>query len=139
VVERAKSNTEKLTVRAPLSGMAALENVWRNGSMGAFQEGDQAWPGQAMVKVFDPTDMLVITMVNEPDGAVLSRGGARAKIRLDAYPGAVFDAHFESASPVAAGALDSPIKYFSARFRIDQRDPRLLPDLSAAVEIEAGK
>jgi hypothetical protein len=40
---------------------------------------------------------------------------------------------------VASGSLDSPIKYFSARFRIDQRDPRLLPDLSAAVEIEAGK
>jgi multidrug resistance efflux pump len=130
---------ELLTVRAPLAGMAALENVWRNGSMGPFQEGDQAWPGQAMVKVFDPTDMLVITLVNEPDGAVLSQGGARAKIRLDAYPGAVFDAHFESASPVASGSLDSPIKYFSARFRIDQRDPRLLPDLSAAVEIEAGK
>ena len=52
---------------------------------------------------------------------------------------AVFDAHFESASPVASGSLDSPIKYFSARFRIDQRDPRLLPDLSAAVEIEAAK
>src|SRR3984957_17456191 len=93
VLERTKSNTEKLTVRAPLDGMAALENVWRNGSMGPFQEGDQAWPGQAMVKVFDPTDMLVITLVNEPDGAVLAHGGARAKIRLDAYPGAVFDAH----------------------------------------------
>jgi len=139
MLERTKSNTEKLTVRAPLAGMAALENVWRNGSMGPFQEGDQAWPGQAMVKVFDPTDMLVITLVNEPDGAVLAHGGAHAKIRLDAYPGAVFDAHFESASPVASGSLDSPIKYFSARFRIDQRDPRLLPDLSAAVEIEAGK
>jgi multidrug resistance efflux pump len=139
VLERAKTNSEKLTVKAPLSGMAALESVWRNGSQGPFQEGDQAWPGQPMVKVFDPTDMLVITMVNEPDGAVLSRKGAHAKIRLDAYPGAVFDASFESASPVASGSLDSPIKYFSARFRINQRDPRLLPDLSAAVEIEAEK
>jgi HlyD family secretion protein len=139
VLERTKSNTDKLTVRAPLSGMAALENVWRNGSMGPFQEGDQAWPGQGMVKVFDPTDMLVITMINEPDGAVLGKGGARAKIRLDAYPGVVFDAHFESATPAASAGLGSPIKYFSARFRIDQRDPRLLPDLSAAVEIEAQK
>ena len=134
-----RSNADKLTVRAPLSGMAALLNVWRNGSMGPFQDGDQAWPGQGMIKLFDPTDMVVITLINEPDGAVLARGGAHAKIRLDAYPGVVFDAHFESASPVASAGLDSPIKYFSARFRIDQRDPRLLPDLSAAVEIEAGK
>jgi HlyD family secretion protein len=137
--ERTKSNAEKLTVRAPLSGMASLENVWRNGSMGPFQEGDQAFSGQPMVKLFDPTDMLVITLINEPDGAVLARGGAKAKIRLDAYPGVVFEAHFVSASPVASSGLDSPIKYFSAVFRIDQRDPRLLPDLSAAVEIEAGK
>jgi HlyD family secretion protein len=139
VLERTKSNAEMLTVRAPISGMAALENVWKSGSMGPFQEGDQAWPGQAMVKLFDPTDMLVITQVNEPDGAVLARGGARAKIRLDAYPGVVFDAHFVSASPVASSGFDSPIKFFTAKFRIDQRDPRLLPDLSAAVEIEAGK
>jgi HlyD family secretion protein len=139
VLERTKTNAEKLTVRATLAGMAALENVWRNGSMGPFQEGDKAFSGQAMVKLFDPTDMLVITQINEPDGAVLTRTNARAKIRLDAYPGAVFDAHLESASPVAAAGLDSPIKYFSARFRIDQRDPRLLPDLSAAVEIEAHK
>jgi HlyD family secretion protein len=139
VLERTKSNAEKLTVRAPLSGMASLENVWRNGSMGPFQEGDQAFSGQPMVKLFDPTDMLVITLINEPDGAVLARGGAKAKIRLDAYPGVVFEAHFVSASPVASSGLDSPIKYFSAVFRIDQRDPRLLPDLSAAVEIEAGK
>jgi len=139
VLERTKSNAEKLSVRAPLSGMASLENVWRNGSMGPFQEGDQAFSGQAMIKLFDPTDMLVVTVVNEPDGAVLARGGAHAKIRLDAYPGVVFEAHFESASPVASPGLDSPIKYFPALFRIDQRDPRLLPDLSAAVEIEAGK
>ncbi len=138
-LERTKTNAEKLTVRAPLAGMAALENIWRNGSMGPFQEGDQAFSGQAMVKLFDPTDMLVVTQINEPDGAVLARGGARAKIRLDAYPGVVFDAHFESASPVASSGFDSPIKYFYARFRIDQRDPRLLPDLSAAVEIESGK
>ncbi|MGA3202904.1 MAG: HlyD family efflux transporter periplasmic adaptor subunit [Bryobacteraceae bacterium] len=139
VLERTKSNAEKLTVRAPISGMAALDNVWRNGSIGPFQEGDQAYSGQSMIKLFDPTDMLVITQINEPDGAVLARAGARAKIRLDAYPGVVFEAHFESASPVASAGLNSPIKYFTARFKIDQRDPRLLPDLSAAVEIEAGK
>src|SRR6204780_1670903 len=94
VLERTKTNAEKLTVRAPISGMAALDNVWRNGSIGPFQEGDQAYSGQGMIKLFDPTDMLVITQINEPDGAVLARAGARAKILLDAYPGVVFEAHF---------------------------------------------
>jgi multidrug efflux pump subunit AcrA (membrane-fusion protein) len=136
VLARTESNRNRLTVRSPITGMAALENVWRNGSMGPFQEGDQAFPGQNMIQVFDPTDMTVVTQVNEPDGAVLSRGGATAKVRLDAYPGAVFDAVLESASPVASTSVGSPIKLFAARFRILQHDPRLLPDLSAAVEIE---
>jgi HlyD family secretion protein len=134
-LDRAQGNMEKLTIHAALSGMVAHENVWRNGSMGPMQEGDQAWPGQPLIRIFDPTDMVVLTQMNEPDGAVMAPG-TRAKVRLDAYPGAVFDAHLESASPAASSSLGSPLKTFSARFRIDQRDPRLLPDLSAAVEIE---
>jgi HlyD family secretion protein len=139
VLERTETNRAQLTVKSPLAGMAALENVWRNSSMGPLQEGDQAYPGQNFIQVFDPTDMLVITQVNEPDGAVLSRPGAAATVRLDAYPGAVFHAVLESASPVASSSLESPIRFFQARFRIQERDPRLLPDLSAAVEVEPAK
>jgi HlyD family secretion protein len=134
-LERAETNMEKLAVKANLGGMVALEMQWRNGSMGPMQEGDQSWPGQPLVRIFDPSEMVVVTQVNEPDGAAMAPG-ARAKIRLDAYPGAVFDAHFASASPVASSGMNSPIKFFSVRFRLDQHDPRLLPDLSAAVEIE---
>jgi hypothetical protein len=39
---------------------------------------------------------------------------------------------------VATTALGSPIKQFSARFRLEETDPRLLPDLSAAVIISRG-
>jgi HlyD family secretion protein len=140
-LDRAKSNIEKLTVRAPIAGMVALENAWRNGSMGHFQEGDQAWPGQPLVRIFDPSEMIVLTQVSEPDGAVIAEHGARATVYLDAYPGVAFDAHLEAASPVAAGGFQSPIRSFTAKFRIDQHDPRLLPDLSAAVDIvpNAGK
>lgn len=134
-LDRAQGNMDKLTIRAPLSGMVAHENTWRNGSMGPMQEGDQAYPGQALIKIFDPIEMVVNTQVSEPDGAVMAPG-TRAKVRLDAYPGVVFDAHLESASPAASSSLGSPLKNFAARFRIDQHDPRLLPDLSAAVEIE---
>jgi hypothetical protein len=55
---------------------------------------------------------------------------------LDAYPDAKFRAAFHSASPVATTALGSPIKNFTARFRLAQNDPRLLPDLSAALVID---
>jgi len=131
-LERAQSNAEKMLLKAPLDGMVALENLWRGGSMGNAQEGDQLGAGQSLMKIFDPTEMEVRTMVGEPDGAILG-DGALATVYLDAYPDAVFKARFHSSSPVATSALGSPIKKFTARFRLEAFDPRLLPDLSAAV------
>jgi multidrug resistance efflux pump len=134
-LERARANAGKLVLRAPLAGMVALENVWRSGSMGNAQEGDQLWQGQSLLKIFDPSQMEVQALLGEPDGAVLTPT-TTALVSLDAYPEAVFRARFHSASPVATAALGSPIKNFPARFRIEQSDPRLLPDISAAVVIQ---
>jgi multidrug resistance efflux pump len=134
-VTRQTRNSELLTVKAPIRGMVALENIWRNNSMGHAQEGDQLWPGSPLLKLFDPTAMAVEVAVGEPDGAVLVPG-ARATVHLDAFPELTVTAHFESASPVATSPLGTSMKTFSARFVIDQTDPRLLPDLSAAVDIE---
>lgn len=136
MLERIRANMEKLVLKAPGDGMVALENTWRNGSMGPPQEGDQLWPGQAVVRVFNPTRMVVDAQVNEPDFGVMG-ANARAKVFLDAYPGVAFDAELESASPVATAGLDSPVRTFSARFRVVQMDARLLPDLSASLEVAA--
>lgn len=136
-LERSDKNAEALVLKAPLDGMVALENIWRGGSMGNAQEGDQLGSGQALLKIFDPTTMEVRTQVGEPDGAVLQEG-VTATVYLDAYPDAVFKARFHSASPVATAALGSPIRNFSAIFRVDASDPRLLPDLSAAVIVHGG-
>jgi multidrug resistance efflux pump len=133
-LERIKRNLERLEIKAPQDGMIALESIWRSGSMGPPQEGDQMFPGQPVLRIFDPTSMIVEVMVNEPDIGALNNA-TRAKLYLDAYPSAVFDASLESASPVATSGLDSPVRTFSARFRVEQQDPRLLPDLSASVEL----
>jgi multidrug resistance efflux pump len=131
-LERSQKNAELLVLKAPLGGMVALENIWRGGSMGAAQEGDQLWSGQSLLKIFDPSTMEVRTLIGEPDTVAL-REGTTATVYLDAYPDAVFKALFHSASPVATAALGSPIRNFSATFRLQGTDPRLLPDLSAAV------
>jgi multidrug resistance efflux pump len=134
-VQREQANIEKLTLRAPLSGMVALQNVFRNDNMGHAQEGDQLWPGQALLRLFDPGEMVVEASIQEPDAIALSPG-TRAIVHLDAYPGSAFPAVFETASPVASGGMQSPIRTFSARFRVLTTDPHLLPDLSAATDIE---
>ena len=133
-LDRAKNNAEKLVLHAPVSGRVSLESVWRNGSMGHAQEGDQLWWGQALLRVFDPSAMELQVQVGEPDGGVLVPG-AKATVSLDAYPDLVFTANFEAASPVATSAMGSPIKSFIARFRFESSDPHILPDLSAALAI----
>jgi multidrug resistance efflux pump len=135
-LDRADRNAKALVLKAPLSGMVALETMWRGGSMGISQEGDQLYGGQPLLKIFDPTVMEVRTLVGEPDGAVLKEG-TTATVFLDAYPDATFKANFHSASPVATAAIGSPIRNFGATFRIVGSDPRLLPDLSAAVILRA--
>ncbi len=131
-LKRAKSNADRLIVKAPLSGMIALDNIWKGGTTGHAQAGDQLWNGQPLLKIFDPSQMELHAQVGEPDGAAL-RAGLKAEVRLDAYADTAFPAELVSASPVATAAIGSPIKNFNARFRLLAADPRLLPDLSAVV------
>ncbi len=135
-LERTQRNAERLLVTAPLAGMVAHENVWRSGSRGPPQIGDQMYAGHPLLRIFDPTEMEVHTQVGEPDGAVLVPG-ATALVSLDAYPDLLFHAKLHSASPVAAAAVGSPIRKFVAKFTlIETGNPFLLPDLSAAVLIQ---
>lgn len=137
-MQRAQSNVEKLRLVASFTGMVAHQNVYRGNSFGHAQVGDQLWPGSPLLQIFDPSEMEMALSVNEADGAVL-KPGLTGIVRLDAYPDARFTARFESASPVATRDVDGPIRSFTAQFRIDQRDPRLLPDLAAAVDIQVNR
>jgi len=134
-MDRAQTNLNRLQIRAPLAGIIAQQNVYRGNSNGRAQEGDQLYNGQAILNIFDPTEMQVRCLVGEPDGAAL-QAGARVKVYFDAYPDLSLPGHFEAASPMAKSALGSPIKTFTAIFKLDRIDPRLMPDLSAAIVIE---
>ncbi len=135
VVERTHSNLSRLGLHSPLAGMVAHQNLYRYNTMGHAQEGDQLYRGQPLVSIFDPSEMLVRCAVGEPDGAALVEG-ARAMVYLDAYPELALPAHFVFASPVAASALGTPIKTFTAVFKLDKEDSHLMPDLSAVVVVE---
>jgi multidrug resistance efflux pump len=137
-VERQTRNLDRLSVKAPIQGMVALAMTYRNNSIGHPEEGDQLWPGSPLLRIFDPSEMRVEVSVGEPDGAVLVPE-ARVKVHLDAFPSLEFPARFESASPVATSALGASVKTFTARFRLERADAHVLPDLSAAVDIEASR
>jgi multidrug resistance efflux pump len=134
-LERLRANLNKLAIRAPQDGMISYENTWRQGSMGPPQVGDRMWPGMPIMRIFNPARMIVQATVDEPDIAAVAKA-TRARVFLDAYPGESFEATLQSASPVATAGIDTPVRNFTVIFRIDNQSPKVLPDLSAALEIE---
>jgi membrane fusion protein (multidrug efflux system) len=134
-LDRSLTNIKRLEIKAGIAGMVAIQNVWRANNQGKPQEGDQLYPRQGLASIFDPSVMSVRCAVGEPDGIRL-KPGSKAKVFLDAYPDITLTGHVEFVSPVAASALGSPIKAFTALVLLDKTDKRVMPDLSAAVVVD---
>jgi len=132
----AKANAALMQSRSPIDGIVVYTTVWKEGTMGEVQEGDQVRPGMSFMQVVDPSEMEVHVRVNQEDLAGL-RVGQKARVHLDAYPDLSFSGKLESIDPMGKrGDYSARVRNFSALFSIEGNDPRLMPDLSAAVDVE---
>jgi multidrug efflux pump subunit AcrA (membrane-fusion protein) len=132
----AQANSALMQIHAPIDGIVVFNTIWKQGNMGEVQEGDQVRPGVPFMEVVDPAIMEVRVPVNQEDLLSLHIG-QKAQVHLDAYSDLVFDGQLESIDPMGtAGSFSPKLRSFSARFSIKGHDPRLMPDLSAAVEID---
>jgi len=135
VMDHAQANAALMQIRSPIDGIIVLNTIWKQGKMGEVQEGDQIRPGIAFMQVVDPSRMQVRALVNQEDFLAL-RMGVPARIHLDAYPELVFSGKLEEMAPIArTGDFSSKLRIFSVVFSIQGSDTRLMPDLSAAVEV----
>jgi multidrug resistance efflux pump len=135
----AQSNASKMVVHSPMSGVVVYNTIWLgNGRMGTVQQGDQVRPGLPFMAVVDPSQMEVRVDLNQVD-LLKVRPGMQAKMHLDAYPGIELGATLEDVSPLGHnGRFSDAVRVFSARFSVQGTDPRLLPDLSAALDLDLG-
>jgi HlyD family secretion protein len=135
----AQGNSSRMSLRSPMEGVAVFNTLWLSGRMRTVQLGDSVRPGMPILQVVDPSKMQVHVNVNQVDVTRLSVG-QHAQIHLDAYPGLVFPGVLQQLSPVGhGGTFSDTIRNFSALFQIQGDDPRLLPDLSAAIDLDLGK
>lgn|SRR5579871_948589 len=137
-LERAEMNIERMSMKAPINGIAVLQTLFRQGQLAQVRVGDQVNPGQPFLSIVDPTSMVVNATVNQVDAEKL-RLGQKAKIRLDAYPdvelpGTVIGIGAMSKTSNVRGSYVSEIP---VRVKIDQAkiDNRIIPDLTASAEI----
>jgi HlyD family secretion protein len=135
-MEHAQQNIAAMTMRAPQDGLIVLKTVWKNGQVGEVQEGEETRPGLPLLDIVDPTRMQVRARVNQADTPLL-RPGQHATVELDAYPGKQFAAKVASIAPAGVTSVLSPrVRTFGALFVIEDTDGTLLPDLTAAVDVE---
>ena len=132
----AQANSELMQIHSPIDGVVVLNTIWKEGKMGEVQEGDQVRPGVPFMQVVDPSRMEVRAPVNQQDFLSL-QVGQTAKVRLDAYPQLVFPGKLEEMAPIGrTGDFSSKLRSFSVVFSILGSDMRLMPDLSAAVDVD---
>lgn len=135
VMDHAQTNASLMQIRSPIDGVVVLNTIWKEGKMGEVQEGDQVRPGIAFMQVIDPSQMQIRALVNQEDFLALYPG-LPARIHLDAYPELDFIGKLEEMAPIArSGDFSSKLRTFAVVFSIQGNDARLMPDLSAAVDV----
>src|SRR5712664_4943787 len=134
----AQGNAAKMVVHSPMPGVVVYNTIWLGGRMGTVQQGDQVRPGVPFLQVVDPSQMEVRVELNQVD-LLKAHPGQHAQLHLDAYPGMTLSAVLEELSPLGlTGHFTEVVRYFTARFSVQGTDPRLLPDLSAALDLDLG-
>lgn len=132
----AQTNSQRMVVHTPLDGLVVLSPIWKGSSIGDPQEGDEIWPGLSFMQVVDPSAMQVTARVNQVDFPYL-RVGQHVDVRLDAYSDLSLKGSVERLAAVAnTSTMSQAVHSINATFSIQGSDPRLLPDLSAAVDVE---
>ncbi|MGH9495549.1 MAG: HlyD family secretion protein, partial [Candidatus Sulfotelmatobacter sp.] len=132
----AHANADLMQIHSPLDGVVVLNTIWKQGTMGEVQEGDQVRAGVPFMQVVNPATMQVRVMANQEDFPFL-QVGQTAKVRMDAYPEMVFAGKVDQVSPIGEGSDFSPkMRNFVVIVAIQGNDPKLMPDLSAAVDVD---
>ena len=132
----AKANAQLMQIHSPIEGVVVLNTIWKQGTMGEVQEGDQVRPGVPFLQVVNPSLMQVRVLANQQDFLSL-RIGQTAKVRLDAYPELVLPARIEQLAPIGEGGnFSAKLRSFVVIVSIQGNNPKLMPDLSAAVDVD---
>jgi HlyD family secretion protein len=131
----AQRNMDKLEVRAAIDGIVVLTPIWKGNGPADVQEGDEVRPGSSFLQVVDPATMQVRIKVNQADLHRL-KAGQRTRIRLDAYPDVELTGRVDQLGAVGSSTFSDRVRTFIATIAIDAKDARMMPDLSAAVDVE---
>jgi RND family efflux transporter MFP subunit len=128
----ARANLENTYVRAPFTGTVLRKDA-EVGEMVAPSSAGGGLTRTAIATMADLGTLEVEVDVNEAYIARV-RGGQPARITLDAYP----DTSFAGVARQVVPTADRQKATVQVKVAIQDRDPRILPEMGAKVEFQAG-
>src|SRR5579864_1429777 len=135
-MEYARKNTGRLEIHAPIDGVVVLNSIWKGGQFGEVQEGDEVRAGVPFMQIVNPGAMQVRARVNQADVSLM-KVGQRVQIGLDAYPDLTFGGRLDRIAAIGvSSSLSDRVRTFNVLFSIAGYDARLMPDLSASLDVE---
>jgi multidrug resistance efflux pump len=138
-MEQAEGNADRMSIKAPIGGMAVLKTVWKANNMAEVQEGEEVRAGVPVVDIVDPSSMRVRARVNQADVNQL-RIGQAVRVGLDAYPNLHFPGTISQISPLGVTSTLSPkVRTFVVLIRVEGSHPNLMPDLTASLDVELSR
>ncbi|MEJ5166819.1 MAG: efflux RND transporter periplasmic adaptor subunit [Thermoanaerobaculia bacterium] len=131
----AKDSLDKMTVKAPSSGLVVLNEIWTGGEERKVQVGDSVWPGFCLISLPDFSTLRAKVWVSEIDAGKIQKG-QKAFVSVDAFPGLKIDSEVESISQVGSKRnWDSTKKEFEVVLALSKIDERLRPGMTSHGEI----
>jgi multidrug resistance efflux pump len=137
--KQAAGNAERMSIRAPIGGMAVVKTIWKGNNMAEVQEGEEVRTGVPIVDIVNPNAMRVRARVNQADVNELAVGQS-VRIGLDAYPALSFDGRIAQISPLGVtSVLSAKVRNFIVLVDVNGSHPNLMPDLSASLDVTLGR
>lgn len=135
-MDYARKNTGRLEIHAPMDGIVVLNTIWKGGQMGEVQQGDEVRAGIPFMQIVNQGAMQVRARVNQADVSMLHVGQS-VRVGLDAYPDLSFHGKLDRIAAIGVtSSLNDKVRSFNVLFSIEGSDPRLMPDLSASLDVE---
>jgi HlyD family secretion protein len=120
-----------------------MQTIFRGGSFGQTALGDEIFPGSYFMQVVNPTSMVLEAKVNQADSQKI-RVGAKADVRLDAYPDKLWPGRVASIAAMAGGGggdgrsrtgSGDYVREITVVVDILESSVLIIPDLSASADI----
>jgi HlyD family secretion protein len=132
---QAAGNADRMSIHAPIAGMAVVKTTWKGNNMGEVQEGEEVRAGVPVVDIVNPNAMRVRARVNQADVNEL-RVGQPVHVGLDAYPALAFDGRIAQISPLGViSTMSLKVRTFIVLVDVQGSHPNLMPDLTASLDV----